>query len=316
MYNFSGLPFNFTGSAPMKTKEDNQVKEIRKPGLKRGRKPKVVTETLPQNNTSNTENSDRTSQSDSVEVSQHSARSSDHVKDQVSAETKDNVEQGSNDTQPSDTSVHCAESDNVDADKGKDSSCSQCSQLQSEVPQPKRRGRKPKYACVESNSSPNTSATAATNYSSNSSVAGRIKKKLLQKGRRIVRKVGRPRTKHLTENNDNKNTTSTVQGQKKYGRFKKILHRKKSHSRLKHNGEAGKTQVESANSHSQDEKGMEVTLDSVDATIDSVIRSVCSEYEPLPTKQQDDATSEGDVVTKEPKKRGKKKSSIKKTDNG
>ncbi|XP_021377179.1 uncharacterized protein LOC110465579 isoform X2 [Mizuhopecten yessoensis] len=288
------------------------------PAVKRGRKPKVVVEAPLLANTASSTCTEAQQSAVSVNKEVCSTNCSNHVTVQSCVNPKSLSEQSLNACHVQDhPNVHFAESVNFDTEKSKDSSCTECSQLQATVPQPKRRGRKPKYARVESNSSPNASnSAAAAKFSSNSSVAGRIKKILLQKGRRIVGKVGRPRTKNLIDSGS-KNDTKTT---KKCGRFTKILHRKKSHSRLKDSDFVSPSDKKVDSANSQEDKVAECkSVDTVEATIESVIRSVSSSYEPLPSpKQQQQESASDNVVdsSKEPKRKGKKKRGFRKADTG
>ncbi|XP_060076770.1 histone-lysine N-methyltransferase ASH1L-like [Ylistrum balloti] len=286
------------------------------PAAKRGRKPKAFIEAQKLANSTNSSINEMQLNTTSVNTEICTLDSTSHVNEQSCVEPKNSSEQSSNEYHGQDHSnLHYIENVNLESDKVKDSSCTQCSQLQATVQQPKRRGRKPKYARVESNSSPNTSNAAATaKFSSNSSVAGRIKKILLQKGRRIVGKVGRPRTKNLTDSSS-KNDTGTTNVQKRRGRFTKIIHRKKSHSRLKDSSVVSPSDKKVDSGNSQDNKVAECkSVDTVEATIDSVIRSVSSEYEPLPSPKHQLQESAADNLT-EPRRKGKKRG-FRKADTG
>ncbi|XP_056020790.1 uncharacterized protein LOC125649572 isoform X3 [Ostrea edulis] len=165
-------------------------------------------------------------------------------------------------------------------------SCVDCIQLQngSEVVH-RKRGRKP-----GSSVSKDLGKMPAGQLSK--SFATKIKEKLLR-GRKKKRKVGRPRIRPLEQD----------------PKVSKIIHRKKSHAQLSHN---------KLHSHQMEgdvmcNNNVTSSRDSVINTIESVIRNVCSEYEPLPSKERKKSVSGLDSDDEEyvPSKRIKKRNYLK-----
>lgn len=136
-------------------------------------------------------------------------------------------------------------------------SCVDCIQLQcSSKSVHRKRGRKPGSVVLKDHSKVPSGQLSK-------SFAIKIKEKLLR-GRKKKRKVGRPRTRPLDQD----------------PKVSKIIHRKKSHARLP----TSKSILHQAEG---DLMCNNVTPngDNVTNTIESVIRNVCSEYEPLPCKE-------------------------------
>lgn len=125
--------------------------------------------------------------------------------------------------------------------------CSECGQPG--PVQPKRRGRKPKQLSAES--SLNTSSVIAT----------KIKRKLFKKRGVRKRKVGRPRTKHLTQ----------------------VLNIKPILS----DNIVDDVELPCVNSEIVENES-ECNKTTYNETIESVIRTVCSESEPLPPLKEHD----------------------------
>ncbi|XP_062595133.1 histone-lysine N-methyltransferase ASH1L-like isoform X1 [Saccostrea cucullata] len=165
-------------------------------------------------------------------------------------------------------------------------SCVDCIQLQcgSKLAH-RKRGRKP-----GSSLSKDTCKVAIGQFSK--SFATKIKEKLLR-GRKKKRKVGRPRLRPLEDD----------------PKVEKIVHRKKSHSRLspsKLNPQPVEEDLVCNN--------VTADRDSVINTIESVIRNVCSEYEPLPSKEQKNSSVsylDSDDEDYVPSKRYKKRNYLK-----
>lgn len=166
-------------------------------------------------------------------------------------------------------------------------SCVDCIQLQcSSKSVHRKRGRKPGSVVLKDHSKVPSGQLSK-------SFAIKIKEKLLR-GRKKKRKVGRPRTRPLDQD----------------PKVSKIIHRKKSHARLP-------TSKPFLHQAEGDLMCNNVTPngDNVNNTIESVIRNVCSEYEPLPCKEQKkssvfgvDSDDEDYVPSKRVKKRNHLKS--------
>lgn len=133
-------------------------------------------------------------------------------------------------------------------------SCVECIQLQSSSEsQHRKRGRKPGSVLLKDPSKVPLGQLSK-------SFATKIKEKLLR-GRKKKRKVGRPRTRPLEQD----------------PKVSKIIHRKKSHARLTYGKSLTHQAEEDLMCNNVASNG-----DNVISTIESVIRNVCSEYEPLP----------------------------------
>lgn len=180
---------------------------------------------------------------------------------------------------------HESVKENVEQSHTETLSCTECSQLQAAAAiLPKKRGRKPKHL-----SYPDTNPKSQP-----AMVAEKIKSRLLVKGKKKYGKVGRPRTSSVNKN--------------QHKRFTKIVHRKKSHSGL----QDGQVPMETVQQQEIGDMCNTSSSDSVSETIDSVIRSVCSDNEQSPPQRGGQKQKSCDIYntkeTESMKKRRTKKS--------